>query len=124
MAVTVWSKDTTGGHHVEATWTGAKTSIPTGALDGSVKKRTRYFFDVMVDDTYYFGSRFLTSADCDGVTDRRGVPILARTDLLVQLCVDRVASALETGTLDSIPNDLGDVDLDALVASDRGDVDD
>lgn len=122
MAQTVWARDTSSGHHIEITWSGAQTATPTGALDGSTKKRTRYFFDVMVDE-FYFGNRFLTSADAEGITDTHGTPILARSDLLLKLCADRIATALEAGNLDSLPNDLGYIDLDALVASDRDDID-
>jgi hypothetical protein len=123
VAQTVWSRDTSSGHHIEITWSGAQTATPTGALDGSTMKRTRYFFDVMVDEMFYFGNRFLTSADAEGITDTRGTPILARSDLLLKLCAERIATALEAGNLDSLPNDLGYIDLDALVASDRDDLD-
>lgn len=119
MAQTVWSRDTSSGHHIEITWSGAQTATPTGALDGSTVKRTRYFFDVMVDEMFYFGNRFLTSADAEGVTDSRGTPILARIDLLLRLGADRIATALEAGSMDSLPNDLGYIDLVALVASDQ-----
>lgn len=118
MAQTVWSNDTSSGHHIEITWSGAQTATPTGALDGSTTKRTRYFFDVMVDEMFYFGNRFLTSTDAEGVTDLRGTPILARVDLLLRMCADRIASAIEAGSIDSLPNDLGFIDLDELVASD------
>lgn len=123
MAQTVWSRDTSSGHHIEITWSGAQTATPTGALDGTTTKRTRYFFDVMVDEMFYFGNRFLTSTDAEGVKDSRGTPILARIDLLLKLCADRIALALEAGSMNSLPNDLGFIDLDDLVASDSGETD-
>ena len=118
MSETVWQQDSNVGHHIEVTWSGSQTAMPTGALDGSVPRRTRYFFDVLVDGIYYFGNRFLTSVDAEGRTDHRGTPILARTDLFVRLCAERIASTLETSDLSSLPNDLGFIDIDALVASD------
>jgi hypothetical protein len=118
LSQTVWQGNTDAGHQIEVTWAGAQTALPTGALDPTVARRTRYFFDVLVDGTYYFGNRFLTSADAERLTDARGNPILSRTDLLLRLCADRVGRALELADLSSLPNDLGYVDLDALVALD------
>ena len=123
MSETVWLKDSNAGHRIEVTWSGAQTATPTGALDGSVPRRTRYFFDVLVDGLYYFGNRFLTSTDAEGRTDRNGIPLLARTDLFVRLCADRVARSIDTADLSSLPNDLGFIDIEALVASETADGD-
>jgi hypothetical protein len=123
VSETVWHTDTQAGHRIEVTWSGAQTAMPTGALDGSVPKRTRYFFDVLVDGLYYFGNRFLTSVDAEGRTDDRGTPLLARTDLFLKLCAERVASALDTADLSALPNDLGFIDLEALGTYDVGDPD-
>lgn len=117
MSQTVWEQSTNEGHRLEITWSGAQTSLPTGALD-EAEKRTRYFFDVMVDGLYYFGNRFLTSADAEGVTDARGTPILARTDLLLRLCGERIAALIARGELSAMPNDLGFVDIESLVRAD------
>jgi hypothetical protein len=121
VAQTVWEKDTSAGHHLEITWNGAQTALPTGALDVSVPRRTRYFFEVIVDGLYYFGNRFLTSVDAEGRTDGRGIPLLARSDLFLRLCADRVAAVIEAGDLNSMPNDLGYIDIDSLVATDASD---
>jgi hypothetical protein len=110
---------TSAGHRIEITWGGAQTGLPTGALDNSTPRRTRYFFEVLVDGLYYFGNRFLTSADAEGRTDRHGSPLLARTDLLLRLCAERVAEVVEAGDLNSLPNDLGYIDIDALIATER-----
>jgi hypothetical protein len=118
VSQTVWEVETTAGHHLEITWTGAQTALPTGALDNESPRRTRYFFDVIVDGLYYFGNRFLTSSDAEGRTDARGTPLLARTDLFLRLCGDRVAEAVEAGNMTSLPNDLGYIDIDSLVATD------
>lgn len=123
MPQTVWEKDTNAGYHLEVTWSGAQTAVPTGSLDTDGPRRTRYFFDVIVDGLYYFGNRFLTSADAEGRTDEHGIPLLARTDLFLQLCADRVADAIEAGDLNSLPNDLGFIDIDTLVARERQDAD-
>jgi hypothetical protein len=123
VSETVWQKDTQAGHRIEVTWSGAQTAMPTGALDGTAPRRTRYFFDVLVDGLYYFGNRFLTSVDAEGRTDRRGIPLLARTDLFLNLCADRVASVLDTSDLSALPNDLGFIDLEALCATEVGDAD-
>ena len=113
MSRTVWEQ-TSRGHHLEITWSGALTSLPTGALDESAEKRTRYFFDVLVDGLFYFGNRFLTSSNAEGVIDDNGVPILTRTDALLALCADRVIEAIEAGSLSTIPNDLGYIDIAVL----------
>lgn len=118
MSQTVCQRETSAGHRLEITWSGAQTALPTGALDQTAKRRTRYFFDVMVDELYYFGNRFLTSADAEGHTDAQGTPILTRTDLLLKLCADRVAAAIESGHLNSLPNDLGYIDLETLAELD------
>jgi hypothetical protein len=116
VSSTVWEQ-TSRGHHLEITWSGAQTSLPTGALEDTAEKRTRYFFDVVVDGLFYFGNRFLTSSNAEGVVDRKGVPVLARTDVLLALCADRVLEAIEAGSLSSIPNDLGFVDIETLARS-------
>jgi hypothetical protein len=110
--------DTSAGHHLEISWSGAQTAVPTGSLDTDGPRRTRYFFDVIVDGLYYFGNRFLTSTDAEGRLDGRGIPLLARTDLFLRLCADRVAEVIESGDLNSLPNDLGFIDIDSLVATD------
>jgi hypothetical protein len=114
VGTTVCERNLGDGHVVEVTWTGAQTAFPTGALEGA-SRRTRYFFEVLIDGLYYFANRFVTSPDAEGVTDRSGNPILSRTDVLLELCADRVASAIAAGHLDSLPNDLGGVDIDELV---------
>ena len=121
VSQTVWEVETPAGHHLEITWNGAQTALPTGALDNSTPRRTRYFFDVIVDGLYYFGNRFLTSSDAEGKTDLRGIPLLARTDLFLRVCADRVAETVEAGNLNALPNDLGDIDIDSLVATDEMD---
>ncbi|HQR37201.1 MAG TPA: hypothetical protein PLF26_02275 [Blastocatellia bacterium] len=118
MSQTVCERETSAGHRLEITWSGAQTALPTGALDQTAKRRTRYFFDVMVDGLYYFGNRFLTSADAEGRVDAHGTPILTRTDLLLKLCADRVAAAIESGQLNSLPNDLGFIELENLDTAD------
>lgn len=118
MANNVWEIETAAGHHLAITWSGAQTALPTGALDPTEPRRTRYFFEVIVDGLYYFGNRFLTSVDAEGRTDGRGIPLLARTDLFLRLCADRVANVVESGDLNSLPNDLGYIDIDSLVATD------
>ena len=119
MSQTVCERETSAGHHLEITWSGAQTALPTGALDQTSKRRTRYFFDVMVDGLYYFGNRFLTSPDAEGRVDAHGAPIVTRTDLFLRLCADRVAAAIESGHLNSLPNDLGYVEFENLVELDN-----
>lgn len=122
MSQTVWERETSAGYHLEITWSGAQTALPTGALDGSVPRRTRYFFDVLVDGLYYFGNRFLTSADVEGRVDSKGTPLVARTDLFLKLCADRVARTIDNGDINSLPNDLGYVDIDNLLANDAREI--
>ena len=117
MSQTVWEQCTDEGHRIEITWSGAQTALPTGALDGS-ERRTRYFFDVLVDGLYYFGNRFLTSTDAEGITDANGTPILARKDLFLRLCAERISTAIASGELSAIPNDLGFVDIGLLARAD------
>jgi hypothetical protein len=112
------------GHEVEVTWSGAQTSYPTGPLTGEVTRRTRYFFDVLIDGLYYYGNRFLTSPDAENEVDRNGLPILSRTDLILRLCADRVAWAIEKGSIDDLPNDLGPVTIDDVLAIDGAGLDD
>lgn len=115
MSQTVWEQNI-GEHRLEITWSGAQTALPTGSLDDSSEKRTRYFFDVVVDDLYYFANRFLTSADAEGVTDENGIPILARTDRLLKVCANRISEAIERGALTELPNDLGYVEIAEIIA--------
>lgn len=114
MGTSVCERDLGDGHFIEVTWTGAQTAYPTGALDGA-SRRTRYFFEVLIDGLYYFANRFVTSPDAEGVTDPRGNPILSRTDIILEICADRVAEEIEAGHIDSLPNDLGPVDIDDLL---------
>jgi hypothetical protein len=118
VAQTVWERETAAGHHLAITWNGAQTALPTGVLDDTGPRRTRYFFEVIIDGLYYFGNRFLTSVDAEGRNDARGIPLLARTDLFLRICADRITAILEAGDINSLPNDLGFIDIDALVESD------
>jgi hypothetical protein len=120
VSKTVCVRDLGDGHSVEVTWTRAQTAVPTGELQ-SASRRTRYFFEVLIDGLYYFANRFVTSSDAEGIADANGTPILARTDVLLELCADRVASAIANGHLDSLPNDLGAVDLEELLRRAAGD---
>jgi hypothetical protein len=99
------------GHRIQVRWAGSQTTLPTGALDPSAPRRTRYFFEILVDGIYYYGNRFLTSPDPRGWTDDSGNPILSRTDLIVEMCADRVAQEIAAGNIDSLPNDLGRLEL-------------
>ena len=114
MATTVCERDLGDGHFIEVTWTGSQTAYPTGALENA-SRRTRYFFEVLVDGLYYFGNRFVTSPDAEGITDPSGNPILSRTDIILELCAERVATQIESGHIDSMPNDLGAVDIEELL---------
>ena len=114
MGTSVCERVLGDGHFIEVTWSGAQTAFPTGALD-TTSRRTRYFFEVLIDGLYYFANRFVTSPDAEGVTDPRGNPILTRTDIILELCADRVAREIEAGHIDSLPNDLGVVDLDEML---------
>lgn len=115
MATSVFERDLGDGRHLQVTWTGCQTARPTGALDNTTPKRTRYFFEVLIDDLYYYANRFVTSADADELTDSNGSPLIARTDLILELCAERVEEAIRAGLVDSLPNDLGALDLDDLV---------
>ena len=75
-----------------------------------------YLDDLNFDDIYYYANRFLTSPDPGGSIDDAGNPILTRTDILLELCADRVAEVVNAGHLDSFPNDLGTLDLTQLLA--------
>ena len=119
MGMTVCEREVGDGHHIRITWSGCQTALPSGALDGSAPRRTRYFFDVLVDDLYYYGNRFLTSPDAEGCKDEYGNPILSRTDLILELCADRVARTIQAGTIDSLPNDLGTIELSEILARTR-----
>ena len=110
-----WKISTKDGRSVELTWTCAQTSYPTGALNEETNRRTRYFFDVLIDELYYYGNRFLTSPDAEGVTDTKGSPILTRIDLILPLCAERVAHELDKNDIDNFPNDLGYLDLERLI---------
>jgi hypothetical protein len=114
VSKTVCVRELGDGHSVEVTWTRAQTAVPTGELE-SASRRTRYFVEVLIDGLYYFANRFVTSPDAEGVTDPSGTPILARTDVILEVCADRVADAIGQGHLDSLPNDLGTVDIDELL---------
>jgi hypothetical protein len=114
VATSVYERELGDGHHIQVTWTGCQTARPTGALDNSTPKRTRYFFEVLIDDLYYYANRFVTSADAEECVDGSGNPLIARTDLILELCAERVAVAIEAGLIDSLPNDLGGLDLEEL----------
>ena len=114
MSTSVCERDLGDGHFIEVTWSGAQTAYPTGALEGA-SRRTRYFFEVLIDGLYYFANRFVTSPDAEGVTDRSGNPILSRTDIILELCADRVAHEIGSGHIDSLPNDLGVVEIEEIV---------
>jgi len=111
----VFDRDLGDGHHIQVTFTGCQTARPTGALDNTTPKRTRYFFEVLIDGLYYYANRFVTSADAENLTDATGSPLTARTDLILALCSERVEEAIRAGLVDSLPNDLGLLDLDELV---------
>ena len=110
-----WKVSTQDGRSVEVTWSCAQTSFPTGALNENTDRRTRYFFDVVIDELYYYGNRFLTSPDAEGVTDTNGRPILTRIDLILPFCAERAANELDKTGIDHFPNDLGFLDLERLV---------
>lgn len=115
----VWEKRLDSGRHIEITWSGAQTTFPTGVLDGSTPRRTRYFFEIIIDGTYYFANRFLTSPDAEHVCDSTGTPILARPDLILDVCGERIAKAMSEADLSSLPNDLGYLDVALLLAADQ-----
>jgi hypothetical protein len=116
VRTTVCERELESGHRIQVTWAGHQTALPTGALDASAARRTRYFFEVMIDEIYYYANRFLTSPDPEDLTDDAGNPILSRADILLELCADRVARTVEAGHLDFFPNDLGTLDLAELRA--------
>jgi hypothetical protein len=114
VATSVYERDLGNGHHIQVTWTGCQTARPTGALDESTPKRTRYFFEVLIDELYYYANRFVTSLDAEELVDAAGNPLTARVDLILELCSERVEEAIKAGLIDSLPNDLGAMDLDEL----------
>jgi hypothetical protein len=115
VSTSVFERDLGDGHHLQLTWTGCQTARPTGALDNTTPKRTRYFFEVLIDELYYYANRFVTSADAEELLDSAGNPITARVDLILAMCSERIEDAIKAGLVDSLPNDLGTLDLEELL---------